>query len=139
MRHPNITSEVKDDNSEQLKLSEAQSRLNKKEKPVLDGMWDTLVTKSRKEDLNKYFENSAICMNKAVPNIVNKKVLESEKSESNRIRSVRVLYEGGLVSTVNSLYCGHCRDLELVSLLARVRNSGSLFQSNVCNLFLPGI
>ena len=25
-RHPNITSEVKDDNSEQLKLSEAQSR-----------------------------------------------------------------------------------------------------------------
>ena len=30
-------------------------------------------------------------------------------------------------------------DLELVSSLARVHNSGSLFQSNVCNLFLPGI
>ena len=41
--------------------------------------------------------------------------------------------------TVNSLYCGHCRDLELVSSLARVCNSGSLFQSYVCNLFLPGI
>ena len=41
--------------------------------------------------------------------------------------------------TVNSLYSGHCRDLEVVSSLARVRNSGSLFQSNVCNLFLPGI
>ena len=41
--------------------------------------------------------------------------------------------------TVNSLYSGHCRDLELVSSLARVRNSGSLFQSNVCILFLPGI
>ena len=36
-------------------------------------------------------------------------------------------------------YSGHCRDLELVSSLARVRNSGSLFQSNFCNLFLPGI
>ena len=78
-RHPNITSEVKDDNSEQLKLSEAQSRRKKrmtfwnlvsvhcqssqqkketkKEKAVLDGMWATLVTKSSKEDLNKYFEN----------------------------------------------------------------------------------
>ena len=41
--------------------------------------------------------------------------------------------------TVNSLYSGHCRDLELVSSVATVRNSGSLFQSNVCNLFLPGI
>lgn len=61
-------------------------------------MWATLVTKSSKEDLNKYFENSVICMNKVVPNIVKKKVLESEKSESNRIRSVRVLYEGSLMS-----------------------------------------
>ena len=29
--------------------------------------------------------------------------------------------------TVNSLYIGHCKDLELVSSLARVRNRGSLF------------
>ena len=42
-------------------------------------------------------------------------------------------------STVNSLYCGHPRDRELVSLIARVRSSRNLFQSNVCNLFLPGI
>ena len=37
-------------------------------------------------------------------------------------------------STVTSLYSGHCKELELVSSLARVRNSGSLFQSNVCIL-----
>ena len=42
-------------------------------------------------------------------------------------------------NTVNSLYSGHCGDLELVSSLARVHNSGSLFQSNICKLFLPGI
>ena len=41
--------------------------------------------------------------------------------------------------TVNSRYTGHCRDLELVSLLARVRNSGSPFQSNVCKMFSPRI
>ena len=34
---------------------------------------------------------------------------------------------------------GHPRDRELVSFIARVRNSGNLFQSNVCNLFLLGI
>ena len=43
------------------------------------------------------------------------------------------------LNTVNSLYSRHCRDLKLVSSLARVRNSGSLFQSNVCNLVFPGI
>ena len=41
--------------------------------------------------------------------------------------------------TVNSLYSRPCGDLELVSSLAGVRDSDSLFQSNVCNLFLPGI
>ena len=42
-------------------------------------------------------------------------------------------------STVDSLYCGQLMDLEFVSSIVRVRNSGILFQSNVCNLFLPGI
>ena len=42
------------------------------------------------------------------------------------------------LNTVNSLYCGHPRDRELVSLIGSVRNSGSLFQSNVCNLFCRG-
>ena len=32
---------------------------------------------------------------------------------------------------INSLYSGHCWDLELVSSLAGVRNCGSLFQSNI--------
>ena len=42
-------------------------------------------------------------------------------------------------NTVNSHYSGHCKDLELVSSFARVRNSGSVFQLNVCSLFFPGI
>ena len=32
---------------------------------------------------------------------------------------------------VNSICSGHCRELELVSSLAGVRNCGSLFQSNI--------
>ena len=38
----------------------------------------------------------------------------------------------------NSLYCGHPRDRVLCSLLAKVRDSGNLFQSNICNLFFSG-
>ena len=37
-------------------------------------------------------------------------------------------------STVNSFYSRHCRDLELLSSLARVRYSGNLFQSNICKI-----
>ena len=44
-----------------------------------------------------------------------------------------------MLSTVNFIYSGQCRDLALVSSLVRVRNSGSLFQSNICNIFWPGI
>ena len=42
-------------------------------------------------------------------------------------------------SMVNSLYNGHNGDLELMSSLPSVHNCKSLFQSNICNLFLPGI
>ena len=48
------------------------------------------------------------------------------------IRKWQVLY------SQLSFFSGHCRDLELVSSLARVRNSGALFQSNVCKQFLVG-
>ena len=42
-------------------------------------------------------------------------------------------------NTVNSLYSGHCRDLDSMSSLARVRNSGSLFQSGASVIyFCPG-
>ena len=42
-------------------------------------------------------------------------------------------------TTVNSLYCRHPQDLELVSLMTKVLNGGNSFKSNVSNLFLPGI
>ena len=41
--------------------------------------------------------------------------------------------------TVHSLYSRHRRDLELVSSLEGVRDSGSFLKSKNYNLFLPGI
>ena len=61
-----------------------------------------------------------------------------KKYTSKEKKSTKFIFNQ-ILNTVNSLYSGHCRDLKLVSSLARVRNSGSLFQSNVCNLFFPGI
>ena len=43
------------------------------------------------------------------------------------------------LNTLHSLYSRHHRDLKLLSLLARVRNSGSLLRSNICNSFLAEI
>ena len=48
-------------------------------------------------------------------------------------------FYNGLYSGNSALYSGYCRDLELVPSLGRARNIKSLFQSNVCNLFLTGI
>ena len=48
-------------------------------------------------------------------------------------------FYNGLYGGSSALYGGHCRALELVSSLARVRNIERLFQSNVCKLFLLGI
>lgn len=70
----------------------------KQEEAVLDGMWVALVTKSSKEDLDNYFENSKTCMKNVQPNVIKKNVLESEKAVSNKIRSVKVLCDGGLMS-----------------------------------------
>ena len=42
------------------------------------------------------------------------------------------------VRTVNFLYCRHPRDRELVSLIARVCNSGNLFQSKSVIYFCRG-
>ena len=40
---------------------------------------------------------------------------------------------------MNSPNRGHCRDLESVSSICRVHNSGNLFQSIICKTFSPGI
>ena len=56
-----------------------------------------------------------------------------------RPRIMLLLFANLFQPTVNSLNCGHPWDQELMSLIARVFNSGNLFQSNDCNLFFPVI
>ena len=47
--------------------------------------------------MREYISNSKKCMDSVVPGILNSKVKEYEKSQANKIRSMRVLYESGLL------------------------------------------
>ena len=65
---------------------------------VQDGLWTTLIGTASKQVMETYITNSAVCMNDIIPKIVKRRVQEYEKSEQNQLRSMRVLYEGGMVS-----------------------------------------
>ena len=65
---------------------------------VQDEVWTTLIGTTSKEVMGTYIANSAVCMNDIIPKIVKRRVQEYEKSEQNQLRSMRVLYEGGMVS-----------------------------------------
>ena len=62
-----------------------------------------------------------------------RKIILLKGSSCTVIRKWQVLY------SQLPFFSGDCRHLELVSSLARVVNSGALFQSNVCKQFLVGI
>lgn len=66
--------------------------------PVLDGLWSTLICTASKPAMTNYINKSSQCMHEIIPNIVKAKIKEYEKSKENRVRSMRVLYEGGLIS-----------------------------------------
>ena len=55
---------------------------------VLDGFWSTLICTASKPAMTNYINKSSQCMHEIIPNIV----------KENRVRSMRVLYEGGLIS-----------------------------------------
>ena len=57
-----------------------------------------MIGTASKQVMETYITNSAVCMNDIIPKIVKRRVQEYEKSEQNQLRSMRVLYEGGMVS-----------------------------------------
>ena len=118
-RKPYVSSKVQNDCSEKLEhLSRFQLLRRKKKtitalKPihcgsnnmsvsddqsVQDGLWTTLIGTTSKQVMETCIANSAVCMNDIIPKIVKRRVKEYEKSDQNQLRSIRVLYEGGMVS-----------------------------------------
>jgi len=117
-RLPATTSEVDVLSSEKLNLSRAQTMrrrrktlevlrpvhcgmkkiLNQPDKPVMDGMWTTLINTAPKQCIKEYVGKSKTCTQSIIPDIVKNNITDYEKSLKNKVRSMRVLYEGGLIS-----------------------------------------
>ena len=118
-RRPSVISKINPANSETLSLSASQFRWRRQKtveavkaihcdshvytsekeqtKSTKDGLWTTLVTSAETGEMGEYISNSKKCMDSVVPGILNSKVKEYEKSQENKIRSMRVLYESGLL------------------------------------------
>ena len=115
-RRPNVISVVNPTCSEKLNLSRKQFLMRRKKilsalrpihistaarednKPVLDDLWTTLVCTASKPDMTNYITNSNICMHEIIPNVIKSKIKDYERSKENQVRSMRVFYEGGLIS-----------------------------------------
>ncbi|XP_048587205.1 uncharacterized protein LOC116611873 [Nematostella vectensis] len=60
-------------------------------------MWASLASSTTAKQLTSYISQSETCTSKVLPAIVKKKVKDYESSEANSIRSIRTLYNGGLI------------------------------------------
>lgn len=125
-RLPATTSELDVLSSEKLKLSRAQTIrrrrktlevlrpvhcstkkvLNQPDKPVMDGMWTKLINTAPKQCMKEYISKSKTCTDSIIPQLVKTNIHEYENSLRNKVRSMRVLYEGGLISKKSTLVFG---------------------------------
>ena len=69
-----------------------------KRKCALNGLWNTFVNTTTEYEVKPYLLNFSKVMKKVLPTIVNNAVKRYELGQSNLVRSVAVLYEGGILS-----------------------------------------
>ena len=69
-----------------------------KRKCGLNGLWNTFVNTASEYEMKQYLLNSSKVMKKVLPTIVNTAVKRYELGQGNLVRSVAVLYEGGISS-----------------------------------------
>ena len=147
-RLPHTTSELHLLSSEKLNLSRAQAMQrrrktlevlrpvhcncrrkkisNQPDKPITDGMWTTLINTAPKQCMKEYISKSKTCTDFIILQIVQTNIHEYENSWRNKVRSMRVLYEGGLL---NRKKCTRIRNTTDV-----VKESGKIVKTRKLNL-----
>ena len=65
--------------------------------PAVDGMWLTFINSIKQKKLKQYLDNSTK-VKKVLPLLVNKSIYSYEKEEKNYMRSISLLYTGGILS-----------------------------------------
>ena len=76
--------------------------MNQPDKPVMDGMWTTLINTAPKQCMTEYISKSKTCTDSIIQQLVKTNVQEYKNSLRKKVRSMRVLYEGGLISKTKS-------------------------------------
>ena len=66
--------------------------------PLYDGLWATTMTYAPVSHLKGLVRSSKKMMRQIIPDVVRESITEYEKSQDNLIRSIDVLYSGGLMS-----------------------------------------
>ena len=107
-------------------------------KSIKDGLWTTLITSAETGEMREYISNSKKCMDSVVPGILNRKVKEYEKSQANKIRSMRVLYESRLLGKRKYTSIRNSSDVlnESGGKREKIRKQ-KLFQGLKCQKFYP--
>ncbi|CAB4034573.1 Hypothetical predicted protein [Paramuricea clavata] len=86
---------------------------NSESKAANDGLWTTLLGTASASEMATYISQSKMCMEKVLPGIVNSKIKEYQLSTPNQVRSMRVLYEGGLLGKRKyTRVCNSCDIIE---------------------------
>lgn len=80
-------------------------------KPVYNGLWTTLVGSAPKEDIKNLMSKSNICKEYVIPKIVQNNIKTYESGAANQVRSIRVLYEGGIMSKRKYTSVRNCTDI----------------------------
>ncbi|XP_070545138.1 uncharacterized protein [Ptychodera flava] len=91
-------------------------------KAALDGLWYTLVNSATPDQMKTYLKNSPKIKDKVIPSIFDKSINIFESSEHNLIRSVRVLYEGGVLSK-RKYNCLRKSELQTLSKMQQPRRA----------------
>lgn len=102
-------------------------------KPALDGLWATLLNNTPQKQLQNYIENTPKVISKSVSPIIKKKVNQYENSSANSTRSLKILYNGGLIS--KSKYI----DIRAASTIESKKSTDNQKQVRGSVQFMPGI
>ena len=97
-------------------------------KPAIDCLWNTFIHNVYRKDLITNVKTSQK-MTKVTPDIVNITIRKYEKNEANMIRSVSVLYSGGLMSKLK-----YQRTRSIISFDGEESNARSRLKINNINI-----
>lgn len=97
--------------------------------PALYGMWCILIIGSPPDGMSGYVSQSLKVRKKVLPTVVKKEVKKFEASTENPLRSIKVLYSGGLLSKEN--YKAIRINLNVSTSKDRKQRAGLKFMSGV--------